>query len=1003
MVTGSGMKEFGQVFGVKPGKSIPGLTIKIVSQPKGSILWPNDKAVYVFQIENTTGSDVVAKGKFFVINYGTKGQPGDIWVPQVVKFGDVGSVPISLNIPAKGYQNITVKPTIPEKFGGYALVLDLGTMGRQFVTTCVRTFKPNTGRVKFPRISLDDIGIDALQRLGIHAIRWGVSYQDPSDNNYGEMSGYREADLKRFNDANITVLAMIGGGGFTSNYQPMKVPRPWLDKDGKMGGYPFDLAWLPSYDADFTKYVTKLATDWGWPKGPITAFSLWNEPWEGCSVSGWGADLPRYREIYKAMADGVLAARKNGADVLVGGCDSSSNALDKIFNDNKDEFMPIFDFLSIHYQGLNSYSTYKPWRDRKASTGRVKIWDTESWIANTDDRVAGVMASNLAAGYDRAMGVYGGNVAERQEYEIKNGDKTYRVNQTHAFSTAAAIGAATHFIGDRPFRQLLFRNGLPWVMVFDGIDNPDDGTVVIVGDLGEEYGARNLPLRTARGIAEMKRKEALWKQFRATTDPSKISKLRAQIEKDEVLSEASLTVPANAAYKLYDFYGNPASVRGNKIAIPLDGKGFFFRPSGAKGSFNKLIKALQASDIVGIQPFAIVAHDMTAPIDQKPTLRLKLTNVLNKTVTGKLKVNLGRLQLEVPKGDIVVKGNETKEIEVKIAGGKAEESNSYPLSVEIETSKGRAVLYEDLHCNVISKKTINVDGNLGDWEGSLPQLVLSPEGSVPSLTEAAWYPFKSFDKTVSKGVATGFVAADDQYFYFASKVADDTPEDGMMRIETRDDDQFYYPDKSYSIEKVDGKEKRVDHVWPEGVRHYSYRKDPFLPAGNAQPWCDNVQIAFNVLPPEMKLYDIMSPGTMPGFVNYQCTDYEFALNPIAPKYGGGTEIWKLNAPELPHKHYYPRQNKADGEGPVKDGKLVVRRDGNTIITECAIPWTQMPWVKKRLDAGQTVKFSFRSNNNVNGTCMELSRMRSVSKSGPSFMVDWVEHWSNELEFGLERK
>jgi hypothetical protein len=35
-------------------------------------------------------------------------------------------------------------------------------------------------------------------------------------------------------------------------------------------------------------------------------------------------------------------------------------------------------------------------------------------------------------------------------------------------------------------------------------------------------------------------------------------------------------------------------------------------------------------------------------------------------------------------------------------------------------------------------------------------------------------------------------------------------------------------------------------IWPQGVRHYSYRRDPELPAGNA-PMHDNVQIAFNVL------------------------------------------------------------------------------------------------------------------------------------------------------------
>ena len=63
---------------------------------------------------------------------------------------------------------------------------------------------------------------------------------------------------------------------------------------------------------------------------------------------------------------------------------------------------------------MASFATYKPWVNRKGPQGRVRIWDTESWVANTDDRVAAVIAANRSAGYDRAMGIYGGNIHEGQ-------------------------------------------------------------------------------------------------------------------------------------------------------------------------------------------------------------------------------------------------------------------------------------------------------------------------------------------------------------------------------------------------------------------------------------------------------------------------------------------------------------------------------------------------------------------------------------------------------------
>ena len=189
--------------------------------------------------------------------------------------------------------------------------------------------------------------------------------------------------------------------------------------------------------------------------------------------------------------------------------------------------------------------------------------------------------------------------------------------------------------------------------------------------------------------------------------------------------------------------------------------------------------------------------------------------------------------------------------------------------------------------------------------------------------------------------------------------------------------------------------------WPAGVRRFSYRKRFDAPSGNS-PRHDNVQIAFNVVPPGQKPWYPCPPGTMPGFVTYADTDYEYAFNPVADQYGGGVEIWRLAVPGMPHKHFFPRQPKSPFDGPVKGGKLKIDRDGNTRIMEAALPWSELPDVRKRLDAGQTIKFSFRVNDNAGAGCIELSRDRSVAKRNGSFHADWVEHWANEIEFGFEQ-
>ena len=227
-----------------------------------------------------------------------------------------------------------------------------------------------------------------------------------------------------------------------------------------------------------------------------------------------------------------------------------------------------------------------------------------------------------------------------------------------------------------------------------------------------------------------------------------------------------------------------------------------------------------------------------------------------------------------------------------------------------------------MHVNVIARRTIQVDGDLGDWRGILPQPIQASASAADDLTEKAWFPFQKFDQQVKAGRAVGYLAYDDDYFYFAAKIADDTPDDGDVRFAARDDDQYFYPEKAIFVTRdAKGQEiKREERAWPEGVRRYTYRKWPAIPSGFE---VDNVQLGFNVLPPEKKGWYLCPPGTMPRFMCYKTTDYEYALNPVAPRYGGGTESggWRRRrATEalLPP----PTEAPVDG-GPVTAGKLQI--------------------------------------------------------------------------------
>lgn len=989
MQTGSSMKDYDKVFGVssRSDRLNFGAYLLSANEP-GCIYYPGQTPELTFQIQNLSDQPLAANARLEVIGYGTRGIPGDIWKPEVFLVEKAPGVALKLNLPARGWKNYTQKIAIPERFGGYAVVLDLGSHGRTVLATMVRAVEPKVPLVQFPHQALDGVDPALLERVGVHAVRWGTSFASPTHPNYARQMAEIERQLKDYQKHNITVVVEVGAGD--AYQQALGQPRPMLNDKGVMQDGKMDFAWLPSEDKNLQTFVKTIVSKYGWPKGPVTGFKLWNEPWEGTSISGWQADMLRFREIHKAMGDAVHEAnREAGVNVIIGGADSSTNTFDKFFPDGSDEFLPYFDFCSIHYQGMQAPTLYKKWNNRKEGNGRVLVWDTESWVANSDDRIGAVVASNRAAGYDRAMGIYIGNVFSVNNFGYgpnarlfqSDGRQVERPIYFQAWSPAAAVCASQFLIGERPFKEILFKNGLPWVYCFDGMNgNADDGTIVVLGDLGSVFANPEQPLfRNVRSLAELDAPAA---------DGS-----------PQPFRNATLTINADPDFTLYDFFANPVPSQNGKYVIPLDARGFFLRANPAvAGSFEKLTKAVGTGRIDGLEAVDIKLADFLDPVSAGSKLRLIATNVLNRPIAGRFTVEIAGVKVQ--SDPVKLDANQTSTIELPVSSLKVAPDNRYAVVARFQGDSGeRAEQRDTLRVNQIARRTITVDGNLNDWQNVLPQIVENSGKATRTITEAAWLPMVPFEAGQEGGFATGYMAYDDQYFYFAAKVADSSVDRGTLRFATRDDSAFFYPDIAIKQDK-DG--KKTELRWPEGVRHYTYRKDPILPAG-CFPNFDNIQIGFNAIPADQKP-DVLAnlPGRMPGFVPTFDTDYEYALNTVAPQYGGGFEVWRLRMPGMLSKNFYPRQPKHPLEGAVSEAKLVTRYDNGMRITELAMPWSEMPHVKALMEAHKPVKFTFRVNNNTGGPLLELARERSVSRqNNQSLHVDWHEGWANELEFSWE--
>ena len=92
---------------------------------------------------------------------------------------------------------------------------------------------------------------------------------------------------------------------------------------------------------------------------------------------------------------------------------------------------------------------------------------------------------------------------------------------------------------------------------------------------------------------------------------------------------------------------------------------------------------------------------------------------------------------------------------------------------------------ETMRVNLIARRTTNVDGKLDDWNGVLPQLIDVAGDGDPSFEEAMLCPFQRFESQQSEGVAVGYVAHDDDHFYFAAKIADGTTDEGTYSLDNR--------------------------------------------------------------------------------------------------------------------------------------------------------------------------------------------------------------------------
>ena len=90
MKTGEQMKDYATVFPLqKSQNNFKAILIK--TNAAGCIFSPDEQPQLTFQLQNLTDKPIKAQAQFQLIAYGTRGIPGDIWLPEVYKIADVAT------------------------------------------------------------------------------------------------------------------------------------------------------------------------------------------------------------------------------------------------------------------------------------------------------------------------------------------------------------------------------------------------------------------------------------------------------------------------------------------------------------------------------------------------------------------------------------------------------------------------------------------------------------------------------------------------------------------------------------------------------------------------------------------------------------------------------------------------------------------------------------------------------------------------------------------------
>jgi len=756
------------------------------------------------------------------------------------------------------------------------------------------------------------------------------------------------------------------------------------------------------YDPEFAKWIQAFTLRY-WKGGKVGLWGIefYNEPWEPSGISGWRQDSVRYRKLLQVIHDNAKAVAP-GIKIL--GTSSIMNTEDKLIGNGLADYVNLLDILTDHY--VTSRAAYGA---RVAEKYGKISGETETWGCSTEVLIPQFMTQFLACG--------------NRFINPTTGDMVMDVANTPGGMTsmpkppAVAISAWNAIIADRPFNRIAFTKHLPWLYQF-GPDN--DAAFVLYGKL----------------------------QANASGDPRDVVWSQAAAGPDGVMT----LTDAKSALVVLDAAGNPVARKTKTtFQLPMSRSAFYLSsPLGA----GYVIDCVRLCHLEGLRQLEIIPGTLTArPAAGKPVLLpVTLHNLNNMPVTGKLTVrSLLDNDAVGTEQTVSLAAGETTTVHVAVtyvlAGG-------LPLQFTVTANGMPQTWREVVQCTAVPKMSLPVDGDAQAWNRVTPVTVLRTEGvAVANSIEKAWLPFIKGSLEVLPAKRGDVRLAWDERNLYIQATVDAAQLNPKARLETRDDNQYYY--SAADDATCDGLRKyerfvvpaprnqaevdalatlKADPEWPLyqqylkehpeasallnnefwsvwryfdakrrglnqsfSLQNHTYKSSFF---GDLPFSGDSFQFAFDLDAADRRAqstHDLVYPWEkLPE--NYQAipdSDYEFALSLCTD---GKPELWCLLAPGIPRSHYYPRSLRAiTDQHAVKSATVSIKYENGKTTYRLALPWQEL--AVTRPAPGLNLGFTFRFNDSKGGAVTfggELAATKTNNltlhpywEDKPSCSVRWV--------------